>query len=258
MAATCDFDLAATLECGQCFRWDRLPDGSYSGIASGLMLHISGGNLEDALADPFWRAYFDMDRDYAAIREELSGYHPALAEAAAFAPGIRILNQDPWEALCSFIISQNNNIPRIKGIVARLCEAFGEETPDGIREFPRPERLAELDEEALACLRCGFRARYILDAARKAASGQVDLEALRSVPLEEARASLMAIVGVGPKVADCALLYGLHRLDAFPMDVWMKRAMRELFPGKKPEDFGPWAGIAQQYIFHYIRTRSIV
>lgn len=249
-----DFDIAATLECGQCFRWDRQPDGSYRGVAGGRVLHLSEENVERVSADPFWHRYFDLDRDYGAIRDALSVSDPMLARAAAHAPGMRILNQDPWEALCSFIISQNNNIPRIKGIVARLCEAYGEETADGVREFPKPERLAGLDEDALACLRCGFRARYILDAARKVASGEVDLEVLRSAPLAQARAKLMTIVGVGPKVADCALLYGLHRLDAFPMDVWMKRAMKELFPGKKPEDFGPYAGIAQQYIFHYART----
>lgn len=251
-----DFDLAATLECGQCFRWERQPDGSYLGTAGGRTLRISPDHPEDAEQDPFWRGYFDLDRDYAAIRNALSAADPVLAQAAAFAPGIRILNQDPWEALCSFIISQNNHILRIKGIVARLCDAYGVLTPDGIRCFPEPERLAGLDEEALACLRCGFRARYILDAAQKVASGAVNLEALRTCPLNEARANLMTILGVGPKVADCALLYGLHRLDAFPMDVWMKRAMKELFPGRKPEEFGLYAGIAQQYVFHYIRMKN--
>lgn len=256
MTALRDFDLGATLECGQCFRWDRQPDGSYRGTAGGKALCVSQDHMEAAMDDPFWRAYFDLDRDYAAIREALSASSPVLAKAASFAPGIRILQQDPWEALCSFIISQNNNIPRIKGIISRLCEAFGEEMEQGVRCFPSPERLAGLEEEDLAYLRCGFRARYILDAARKVASGEVDLKALRTAPLAQAREQLMAIVGVGPKVADCALLYGLHRLEAFPMDVWMKRAMKEWFPGRKPEDFGPYAGIAQQYLFHYIRTAA--
>ena len=256
MSVLRDFDLTATLECGQCFRWDKQPDGSYRGIAGRRVLCITENHLEEAGKDPFWRVYFDLDRDYAAIRDELAQVDPILAKAAAFAPGIRILQQDPWEALCSFIISQNNNIPRIKGIVARLCQAFGEKTASGILCFPTPDRLARENEEALACLRCGFRARYILDAARKVAGGQIDLESLRTQPLAKAREQLMTIVGVGPKVADCALLYGLHRLDAFPMDVWMKRAMKEWFPGKQPEDFGPYAGIAQQYLFHYIRTTA--
>ncbi|NLJ32031.1 MAG: DNA-3-methyladenine glycosylase 2 family protein [Clostridiales bacterium] len=246
------FDLAQTLECGQCFRWDLQPDGSYTGIAGGRMLNVSAENLTEVLKDPFWRRYFDFDLDYEKIRRELSRADPVLAEAARFAPGIRILNQDPWEALCSFILSQNNNIPRIRGIVARLCEQFGEET-DGVRSFPEPAALRSLSEEDLAGVRCGFRARYLLDAARRVDSGRVDLCALRTVPVAQARETLMTIVGVGPKVADCTLLYGLHRLEAFPMDVWMKRAMKTLFPGRAPESFGRYAGIAQQYIFHYSR-----
>ena len=146
------------------------------------------------------------------------------------------MRQDPWEALCSFIISQNNNIPRIQGIVQRLCQHFGQRTPDGFL-FPTPERMAALTVD-LVPLRSGFRAKYLLSAAQLVSAGQVDLEALRVMPMEEARASLMQIVGVGPKVAECALLYGLHRLEAFPMDVWMKRAMAALFPGYQPEDFG--------------------
>lgn len=246
------FDLEQTLECGQCFRWNREPDGSYTGVAGGRKWNISGESLPELRRDPFLRRYFDLDCDYGAIRRSLAGADPVLAQAAEFAPGMRILNQDPWEALCSFIISQNNNIPRIKGIVARLCAQFGEEI-DGERDFPRPRVLAALSEGDLAEVRCGFRARYLVDAAQKVACGAVDLDALRRAPLAEARETLMTIVGVGPKVADCALLYGLHRLECFPMDVWMKRAMRTLFPGRTPESFGPYAGIAQQYIFHYSR-----
>ena len=132
MTALRDFDLEATLECGQCFRWDRQPDGSYRGTAGGKALCVSQDHMEAAMDEPFWRAYFDLDRDYAAIREALSASGPVLAKAAAFAPGIRILQQDPWEALCSFIISQNNNIPRIKGIISRLCEAFGWSKGSGV------------------------------------------------------------------------------------------------------------------------------
>lgn len=247
------FDLPQTLECGQCFRWNRGPDGSYTGVASGRVLNISGENFSEVIRDPFWKHYFDFELDYEKIRLQLAESDPVLARAAEFAPGMHILNQNPWEALCSFIISQNNNIPRIKGIVARLCDAFGAEIGEGAHDFPTADRLAALSEDDLSVVRCGFRARYLLDAAKKVAGGEVDLEQVRRLPLDEARAKLMTIVGVGPKVADCALLYGLHRLDAFPMDVWMKRAMRMLFPGKKPESFGQYAGIAQQYIFHYSR-----
>ena len=231
------FDLAATLSCGQCFRWRENADGTFTGVASGRRLTVSPDAAPD---DPFWRDYFDLSLDYASIRRELAARSPVLAEAAAFAPGIRILRQDPWEALCSFILSQNNNIPRIMGIVERLCEAFGDPLPGGGFSFPPPERLAPLSVSDLAPLRCGFRARYVLDAAGR-------------LPLPEARQALREIDGVGPKVAECVLLYGLHRLDAFPVDVWMRRAMDVLLPGVSPESLGPYAGVAQQDLFHYSR-----
>jgi N-glycosylase/DNA lyase len=247
------FDLEQTLECGQCFRWNRQEDGSYKGVASGRCLTISQSNLEQVLDDPFWRNYFDLALDYGKIRTEFAAFDPILAKAAGYAPGMRILNQEPWEALASFILSQNNNIKRIKGIVARLCEEFGDEI-GGERAFPGAKTLAVLEEGDLGGIRCGFRAKYLLDAAKKTAAGEIDFQELKQLPFEEAQAKLMTISGVGPKVADCVLLYGLHRLEAFPMDVWMKRAMAALFPGKDPAYFGPYAGIAQQYIFHYSRN----
>ncbi|NLG92068.1 MAG: DNA-3-methyladenine glycosylase 2 family protein [Clostridiales bacterium] len=253
MQKNLDFDLEQTLECGQCFRWERQPDGSYTGVASGHILNISEENIPQIAQDEFWGNYFDLKRDYAKIRADLSAADRTLAQAAQFAPGMRILNQEPWEALCSFILSQNNNIPRIRGIVKRLCEQFGEPLGDGFYTFPSPERLAALEPEDLCEIRCGFRAKYVVDAARKVAFGLVDLERLKTAELSAAREQLMQIHGVGPKVADCTLLYGLHRLEAFPMDVWMKRAMQTLFPGRSPEAFGRYAGIAQQYIFHYSR-----
>ena len=200
-----------------------------------------------------WADYFDLSLDYGAIRRSLCELHPILREAAQYAGGIRILRQEPFEALCTFIISQNNNIPRIKGIVERLCENFGKQLPDGCYTFPDANRLANLTQDALAPLRAGFRARYLLDAARKVNSGAVDLERCRSLPYEEARAELMRITGVGVKVADCTLLFGLHRTEAFPVDVWMRRALDRLFDGMQGSDFGEYAGIAQQYIFHYSR-----
>lgn len=164
------------------------------------------------------------------------------------------MRQEPWEALCSFIISQNNNIKRIKGIVERLCQSFGEPIADGVYNFPSYEVLARLSETDLAPLRCGFRARYIIDASRKVSSGEVNLERLKTCPIDEARQELIKITGVGAKVAECALLYGCGRIEGFPMDVWMKRAMTALFPDGLPECALPYAGIAQQYIFHYVRS----
>lgn len=257
-----DINLSQTFDCGQCFRWTAMPDGSFSGVAFGKSVRarlqndslvIDGADDADRV---LWQSYFDLDADYGIIRDALSRLHPVLRDAAAYASGIHILRQEPFEALCSFIISQNNNIPRIKGIVQRLCEGFGEKLDDGTFAFPSAQTLSQCGAEDLAPLRAGFRARYIIDAAQKVASGTVDLEACRTRGYEAARAELMKITGVGVKVADCTLLYGLHRLEAFPMDVWMKRAMATLLPQLSPADFGAYAGIAQQYVFHYSRNHS--
>ncbi len=255
-----DFDLAQTLDCGQAFRWREQEDGSFVGVAHGKLITFKKDEdiltVDGATEEEFqsiWRNYLDLDLDYGSIKSELSALHPILSEAAQFAPGIRILNQEPWEALCSFIISQNNNIPRIKGIVERLCQGFGEQIKDDFHTFPSAEKIASLSPEDLAPIRAGFRARYIIDGAQKIASGEIDLEDVRKMEIEQARQELMKITGVGVKVADCTLLYGLHRLDCFPLDVWRKRAMATLFPEMKPSDFGKYGGIAQQYIFHYSR-----
>ncbi|QNK39413.1 DNA-3-methyladenine glycosylase family protein [Caproicibacter fermentans] len=245
--------LGQTVDCGQCFRWERLPDGSWSGEAGSRCVHVTGENLGGVLSDAFWADYFDMGRDYEAIRERFCALDPILGQAARYAPDLRILNQDPWEALCSFLLSQCNNIKRIKGLVSRLCKTYGESN-GACASFPRPEALAVLSEQDLRALGCGYRAGYLVGTARRVAEGALDFDLLRRLPLEEAKRELTALPGVGPKVADCALLYGLHRLEAFPMDVWMKRAMKVLFPGRKPEDFGEYAGVAQQYIFHYSRN----
>ncbi len=245
--------LAPTLFCGQCFRWTKLPDGSYEGMAKDRYVRITPENLPELLEDGFWAEYFDTGLDYEAIRERFCGLDPVLAEAVRFAPEMRVLNQDPWEALCTFLLSQCNNIGRIRGMVERLCASYGAPAEGGRRAFPRPEELSGAEEEDLRALGFGYRAPYVLDAARRVLSGEIDFGRLRTQPLDEARAELRRVEGVGPKVADCALLYGLHRLEAFPMDVWMKRAMGGLFPGREPAWFGPFAGVAQQYLFHYSR-----
>ena len=254
-------DLGETLDCGQSFRWRDNGDGSFTGVAYEKLVTVSMQNgdlhIENTTEQDFekiWRNYFDLDLDYDSIRESIGKIHPVLKEASSYAPGIRILQQEPWEALCTFIISQNNNIKRIKGIVDRLCTTFGNKIGDtDFYTFPKPEILAELTPDDLAPLRAGFRNKYIIDASRKVASGEVDLEKCRNVPYDEARAELCKIKGVGNKVADCTLLFGMHRIEAFPIDVWMRRAMEKLFPNMTGEDFGEYAGIAQQYIFHYAR-----
>lgn len=252
------FELGQTLDCGQAFRWREKSSGRWCGIAGGKYIEIyrRGADIviENTSADDingFWRNYFDLDRDYGRIIESFSS-NDKLYVAAKYGSGIRILNQEPWEALCSFIISQNNNIPRIKGIIDRLCENFGDKTENGFA-FPDSHRLAGLEESDLAVLRCGFRAKYILDAARRVSGGEIDLSALKTADYAAACDVLMQIKGVGPKVADCALLYGLSHIEAFPKDVWIKRALAEYFGGEIPECAKEYGGIAQQYIFYYAR-----
>ena len=256
-------DLPQTLDCGQAFRWEEKENGVWHGVAYGKYLELCKQpdgtlvlfNTTEHDFESIWRKYFDLDRDYGAVNKKI-GKNEILKSAAEYSFGIRILNQEPWETLCSFIISQNNNIKRIKGIISRLCDNFGEDK-GGYRAFPAAERIAACSLEDLAVLRSGFRAKYILDAAQKISSGEIDLEKLKAVHTDAARDELMKIKGVGPKVADCALLFSLCHIDAFPKDVWIKRAMQALFGGELPDDAKPYAGIAQQYIFFYARETKL-
>lgn len=254
------FDPQQTLDCGQAFRWKPCGEDYWQGTAKGhtLRLRREGDSLRVLCSsgefDELWRDYFDLDTDYEKIRGVLSAINPVMSAAAEYAPGIHILRQEPWETLCSFIISQNNNIPRIQGIIERLCEMLGEPIGDsGFFDFPSAEIIAAKTVDELAPLRAGFRAKYLIDAAKKVVSGEVDLVKISNEPVDFGREELQKIVGVGPKVAECTLLYGFHKTECFPMDVWMKRAMAQLLPNLSPEDFGQNAGIAQQYIFHYSR-----
>lgn len=254
------FNLEQTLECGQCFRWEKLSPDKYYGVAYGKALTISQQgqtvtlhNCTRADFEGIWFNYFDLGTDYDEIKNELAQLHPVLKDAQQYAPGIRILRQEPWEALCSFIISQNNNIPRIKGIIKRLCEAFGEKLEGNNYSFPTAEVLSKYTADDLAILKSGFRAKYIVDASQRVANKEVDLNNVISLPTEQARQELIKIKGVGPKVADCTMLYGMGKTDCFPLDVWMKRAIQVLFPTLTPQSFGKNAGVAQQYIFHYSR-----
>lgn len=256
------FDLAQTLDCGQSFRWKEKESSEnacvWHGIACGKYLEIkqTENKLEffctQADFNNIWQNYFDLNTDYNLIRKKLSNESEVLKEAAEFAPGIRILRQESWEALASFLISQNNNIPRIKGIIERFAELCGAKTENGYA-FPLVETVAKMTVEDLAPIRAGFRAKYIIAAAKAVVSGEVDFEKVKENDIVFGREELQKICGVGPKVAECVLLYGFHKTEAFPIDVWMKRAMETLFPGKAPEEFGENAGIAQQYIFHYSR-----
>lgn len=251
-----DLDLDETLDCGQAFRWRKTASDhqcTYTGSFLNSALTVSqtargefifhNTSEEDFLGK--WVKYFDFETDYSELKRQFSE-DETLSAACSFAGGIRLLRQDSWEALVSFIISQNNNIPRIKGIIGRLCDNYS-------GRFPEPAELAAERADSLSYLRSGFRAKYIIDASQKTSSGLVNLAETASMPLEDARTALKTISGVGPKVAECVLLYGMYRTDAFPVDVWIKRALEQYYPNGFPEFAKNHAGIAQQYLFHYIR-----
>jgi len=254
-----NFDLAQTLDCGQCFRWEGA-GGEYTGIAHGrrLRLLLKGDclTLIDTSLEDFeyiWKDYFDLDRDYSQILKLYSS-DPHLAKATAFSPGLRVMRQEPWETLVSFILSQNSNIPRIKNMVAALCKQYGQALPCGGYTFPTAKNLAKLTPEALAPVKTGYRAPYIIDAARQVATGRIDLAALKPRPSDEIQKALIQIHGVGPKVAECVLLYGFSKVERYPVDVWIKRVMADMYPDGFPEILISTAGIAQQYLFHYVRN----
>lgn len=257
------FDIASTLDCGQAFRWTETVKGTFEGVANNRFLRITQNENQIILENTsridffgFWYNYFDLERDYEKIIDEISE-NKILKSASNYGKGIRILNQDPFETLCSFIISQNNNIPRIKGIINRLAQKFGEEIKPGYYSFPSAEKLAELDENDLSDIRMGFRTKYILDASRKVANKEIVLENLFHLPYENAKNELMKIKGVGPKVADCTLLFSLKHFNAFPKDVWIKRAMEILFKDGLPKKYEKYGGIIQQYIFYYARSGNL-
>lgn len=256
-----EMDIVKTFECGQCFRWNRDAAGVYHGVAMGYPALVwtegDGVFISSEGSDELWREYFDLERDYAEISAGLRGGE-YLDECIEYGRGIRILRQEPWEALCSFIISQCNNISRIKGIVERLCESFGDERSfagERFYTFPSAERIAELDIMELAPLRCGYRAPYILSAAKAVADASLDLEELTRCGSAKAKKRLMELNGIGEKVANCAVLFGLWHMEAFPIDVWIRRALKEHFPADfDPAVLGEYAGLAQQYIFYHARS----
>lgn len=260
-----ELDPIKTFDCGQCFRWNVDEAGAYCGVAAGHVARVFTRDSDVYIQTheksmEFWHEYFDLDTDYGAARSsiEICNY---LKDCAKYGSGIRILRQDKWEVLCSFIISQCNNILRIKTIVERLCSLFGTklETDWGILySFPEASRVAELTLEDLAPLRSGYRAKYILSAARSVSSGELCLEEIALMTANDARCELKKLDGVGDKVANCAVLFGLHCMDAFPIDTWMKKAISTYFePGFNPSCLGEYAGLAQQYMFYHAREKKI-
>ena len=272
------YDLAKTLDCGQAFRWERVSDSEWIGVAREKLISVeqNGGELciYNATAEDFhsmWKHYFALDEDYDAIDRELleSCQNPTFVKALECGRGIRILHQDAWETVCSFIISQNNNIPRIKKIIEALSVALGKKIDTSGMEnhgargrefysFPTAEAILNGGEDFIFSLKTGFRAKYIIDAASKWCSGEINENELREIKaLDEALAYLCRVKGIGLKVASCALLFGFERHDPFPVDVWMRRVLDKYFEKDfNPSSFGRYAGVAQQYLFDYERTRK--
>ncbi len=272
-----DFFPAHVFDCGQCFRWQRQADGSYTGIAGGRIANVSflpyeenadsgrlrvvsfaGGCADDSAAEMnFWRTYLDLDRDYGNIKRTLCRGDHVMKKAVKVGWGIRILHQELWETIVSFIISQNNHIPRIKGCIENLAICFGE--PIGSLmgktwyDLPSPEKMAGLTVEDLAPVKLGYRAKYLIETAQVIVQDGLPRNAQQ----------LAALPGVGPKVAACILLFGMGQYEAFPIDVWMARVMHQLY-GVEEKDrrameiyasqhFGRLGGFAQQYLFYYMK-----
>jgi N-glycosylase/DNA lyase len=247
---------------GQCFRMDKTADGRYAVIARDKHVLVSQSGDEITFEctenefEEFWRRYFDLDTDYGkfiSAIDKSDGYLTAAAEAGS---GIRILNQDLWEMTVSFIISQQNNIPRIKKCISNICMTYGEPmtAPDGTRyySFPKPGALARLEEDALMECNLGYRSKYVVRTAKDVEQGRFRLEDLYGMDYETARRELLKLYGVGGKVADCICLFALHKIDAFPVDTHIRQVLSEHYSTGFPfERYSGFAGVLQQYIFYY-------
>lgn len=278
------FELADIFECGQCFRWNKQEDGSYTGIFKRNVINVKkenchqgtslvtikgicDGNIKDVVED-----YFDLNRNYEEIKEKLSKIDDNVKTSIEYGKGIRILNQDLWEMIISYIISANNNIPRIKGIIERLSKTYGDEIEwngEKYYTFPTPEQLKDVTVADYRKLGTGFRDIRLYETVHMILDKKVDLEQLQNeTDTNKVREQLLTLSGVGPKVADCILLFStLKRFEVFPIDVWVRRVMNELYiknedeikVNKKQieklahEKFGNLAGIAQQYLFYWKR-----
>lgn len=261
-----DFDIQKIAESGQCFRLNRNAAGGYTLVARGRVLHLretpEGCALDAEEADyrALWRDYFDLERDYARIRLSVDPNDAFLSRACAFGRGIRILQQDPWEMLVSFIISQRKSIPAIRYCIETLSARYGEPTESaGERYFAFPSacRLAALDEASFLACSLGYRAKYVLAAARLVASGALDLENIAFMTDAALFDALLIVPGVGEKVANCVLLFGYHRLGRFPRDVWVNRVEEREYGGAFPLGRYPdTAGALQQYLFYYARSAA--
>lgn len=274
-----DFVMKDIFECGQCFRWNENKDGSYTGVIKNGVLNVNcdsskiyfKGILDENIASVTTQ-YFDLNRDYSSIKKELSAIDNHMANSIKYGAGIRILNQDLWETIISFIISANNNIPRIKGIIEKLSKKYGKKIEfegETFHSFPTVQELKDVKVEDFRALGLGFRDIRLYETTQMVLNNQIDLNRLKSLSTRDAREELLNLSGVGPKVADCILLFSdLKRFDIFPIDVWVRRVMNDLYINNPDENkvskkainqiafkkFGNLAGIAQQYLFYWKRA----
>lgn len=266
-----DFDLRQTLECGQCFRWEEIAKSEYMVFASDNVCSAKWTGEKLILtsyfgSEEFWKNYFDLDKNYGELKEELIGVNPELEEAISYGGGIRILNQDFFEVLISFIISQNNNIPRIKKCIESLSNRYGERMGEikgrTIYAFPKAKVLSEADPKEIGELKLGYRAEYIVEAAKKF----ID-EGVPEGNNFEKYERLLSYKGIGPKVANCISLFGFRNLKAFPIDTWVRKIMIDMYGFDEKdvkgmqkfadENFGDFGGLAQQYLFYFYRDKKI-
>jgi len=258
-----DFNLDKIAKSGQCFRWEKIDKGyRILYLDKSLIVYERENNFE-ILADEeefnsVWRNYFDLSENYKKIREKIDDNDEFLKKAADFEKGIRILRQDPFETLISFIISQNKNIPAIEKSIFLLSKYCGEEKKDVLGEtyyaFAIPERIASADDDILTSCKLGYRVPYVKRAAISYLNGEIDFDVLKVMDSDIAIKELQKLYGVGLKVASCISLFGLHHLNAFPKDVWVKRILDEFYKDGYPyEKYSPYNGVYQQYMFAYYR-----
>lgn len=273
-----DFDPVHIFDCGQCFRWIREEDGSYTGVAMGKVINvkrdgkdivIDNTNLKDF--KNIWFEYFDLGRDYSLLKKEFVKFDENLKKAVDFGWGIRLLQQDGWEMIISFIISSNNRIPMIQRAINNICQRYGkyigEYRGKKYYSFPDPKELSVATVEELRDCKTGFRDKYIYSTTKDIVENNININDFLEMDSETCHKELMKFRGVGAKVADCIALFGMRKYNSFPVDVWVKRVMQEFYNAKEMslpkmrkygmDLFGDDAGFAQQYLFYYVRELEI-
>lgn len=268
LTLTDDFDAVKIAASGQCFRWYPLPDGRCRIFARDhtVVLRQTAPDTLKLDCSPeefetFWQDYFDFFTDYASIRASVDPNDHYLTQAAACGQGIRILRQDPFEMLITFLLSQRKSIPAIQKAVEALCRAagtsIGEADGQSLYAFPTPAQLAALDDDTLASCGLGYRLPYIRQAAQSAAHDPALFSQMAACDDDGLRQALLGLYGVGPKIAQCVMLFGFHRMDSFPLDVWMNRVLAAHYPNGFPFDrYTPWNGVIQQYLFYFVRAEQ--